>query len=219
MIQLQNIIKPKRKKDINWAIDTNPGILQHIDNKDINIAIYERDIHELTSEVNQLINQDIKLNTSGSVNAILKDIRKTISPNEYSLILQDIQHLLLHFSEVTGSDEFRVFLATINTNMCRRFHTDINDLRMLCTYSGPGTLWLTNDNINHDALRNNGDNTHIVLKEKKIKQAKTGAVVILKGAMYPQENVKAIVHRSPTIEESGDRRLLLRVDTNNTLNF
>lgn len=219
MIQLQNIIKSKRKKDINWAIDTNPDILQHIDNKDINIAIYERDIHELTSEVNQLLNQDIKLNTSGSVNAILEDIRKTIPPNEYSLILQDIQHLLLRFSEVTGSDEFRVFLATINTNMCRRFHTDINDLRMLCTYSGPGTLWLTNDNINHDALRNNGDNTQIVLKEKKIKQAKTGAVVILKGAMYPQEKVKAIVHRSPTIEESGDRRLLLRVDTNNTLNF
>ena len=59
----------------------------------------------------------------------------------------------------------------------------------------------------------------IVLDESNIQQAKTGAVVILKGAMYPAKGTNAVVHRSPTIEESGATRLLLRIDTNEFLNF
>ncbi len=219
MIQFKNIIKSTRKGDVNWAIDKTPEVLKQIDNQDVNIAIYERNISNLTNEINQLVSKDIKLNSSGDIGTILKDIKKGLPPNQFSLVLQDIHSLLLHFSEITGCTEFRLLLATINNNMCRKFHTDINDLRMLCTYSGPGTLWLTNDNINQEGLRDYTNNTNIVLKEKKIKQAKTGAVVVLKGAMYPQEKVKAIVHRSPTIEESGERRLLLRIDTNTTLNF
>jgi hypothetical protein len=95
----------------------------------------------------------------------------------------------------------------------------MNDLRMLCTYSGPGTLWLSENNINRNALNSCGDNECIVLDESKIQQAKTGAVVILKGAIYPEEGTKAIVHRSPTIEDYGEKRLLLRIDTNAFLNF
>jgi len=57
------------------------------------------------------------------------------------------------------------------------------------------------------------------LNEKNIQQAKTGAVILLKGALYPKKGTNAIVHRSPTIEESGERRLLLRVDTNDHLGF
>lgn len=219
MIQLKNILKTKHKGSKNWKIDTTPKALNYIHNEDINITIYERDIRTLTDEIHHLLEQNIKLSLSGDVNSILENIKKAIPPSKYGLIIQDIEKLLLLFGEVTGSTEFRLLLATINTNMCRRFHTDVNDVRMLCTYSGPGTLWLTDDNINQEALRNNADNTHIVLKEKKIQKAKTGAVILLKGAMYPQEKVKAIVHRSPTIEESGEKRLLLRVDTNNTLNF
>lgn len=45
-----------------------------------------------------------------------------------------------------------------------------------------------------------------------IQQAGTGDIVILKGALYPDGH--AIMHRSPTIEEMGAARLLLRIDTN-----
>ena len=44
-----------------------------------------------------------------------------------------------------------------------------------------------------------------------------GDIVILKGALYPES--KAIIHRSPTIEETGKKRLLLRIDTNESVNF
>ena len=47
--------------------------------------------------------------------------------------------------------------------------------------------------------------------------AQTGAVAVLKGAIYPQKNTNAVVHRSPAIEETSEKRLLLRIDTNDFL--
>ena len=44
-----------------------------------------------------------------------------------------------------------------------------------------------------------------------------GDIIILKGALYPEAN--AILHRSPTIEENGEKRLLLRIDTYEALGF
>ncbi len=98
--------------------------------------------------------------------------------------------------------------------MCRKFHTDINDLRLLCTYAGPGTLWVAEDENNRDY-----DEEHI--GEVRIHQADTGDILILKGALYPKG--KPVVHGSPTIEETDGKRLcerlLLRLDTNSFLDF
>lgn len=206
-------------KNKNWEIGTTPKILKNIYQNDVNIAIYERDTSTLTSEINNLIAQNIEFRSSGDITTILNAIITVINPNKCRLIILDIQNLLYLFREITNANSFRLLLATINTNMCRKFHTDINDLRMLCTYSGPGTLWLTEDNINRKALGSCGDNECIVIDERRVQQAGTGSVVILKGAIYPQESTRAVVHRSPTIEESGEKRLLLRIDTNEFLNF
>ena len=101
--------------------------------------------------------------------------------------------------------------------MCRRFHTDINSLRLLCTYVGQGTLWVPDEMVNHKAFLNKGGNEEIVTDESQIQHAGTGDVIILKGALYPEAN--PIVHRSPAIEGNGESRLLLRIDVNDGLNF
>jgi hypothetical protein len=203
----------------NWDIGKNNKVLESIHQKDINIAILDRDTSHLKKEINHLLKQKIKLQSSGGLKQIINALIKTINPIEYSLIVEDIKKLLHHFKKISNSNNFRLSLATINTNMCRKFHTDINDLRMLCTYSGPGTMWLTDDNVNRKALSLLVDNDSIVLDESKIRQTKTGSVVILKGAIYPKTGTNAITHRSPVIEESGQNRLLLRIDTNNPISF
>jgi hypothetical protein len=89
---------------------------------------------------------------------------------------------------------------------------------MLCTYIGPGTLWLKEDNINRRALvSSSSQDEDIVVNQNEIQQVEAGSALILKGAIYPKEGTRAIVHRSPAIEESGERRLLLRIDTNSFL--
>ncbi len=201
----------------NWAIGATQEVLNQIHEQDVNIAIYNRDITSLNDEILSLINQDFEVFVYGDKSEILNVLEKEL--NQYPDFLKDIGSLLHVFEEISRAKTFKLLLATINTNMCRRFHTDVNDLRLLCTYYGPGTLWLKEENVNRTALETCKDNECIVLNPNDIQQAATGAVVLLKGAIYPVKGTKAIVHRSPTIEESGEKRLLLRIDTHEFLNF
>jgi len=189
-----------------------PEVLKNIHQNDINIAIYHRDVSVLEKEIDSLLTRDIQLDSCGNIDTILNEVSKVIEQEEYQLILQDIRNLLELFKETTNAKRFRLLLATINSNMCRKFHMDVNDLRMLCTYSGPGTLWLTEDNVDRKALEAYRDNQSIVIDDNHIQQVETGSVLMLKGTIYPKEGTKGAVHRSPTIEESGERRLLLRID-------
>lgn len=216
---IETINQVSEVQSTNYKVGKTPQVLDKIHSSEINISIYERDTNDLQEEINQLIDAPMEIRASGNINDIMSQLMSDVDPSLYPNILQDIEQAISYFKSVTKTERFRLLLATVNTNMCRRFHTDINDLRMLCTYSGPGTLWLTDDNINHAALNNKGDNEAIVIDKNRIQQAATGAIVILKGAIYPQEPNKAVVHRSPTIEETGEKRLLLRIDTNETLNL
>jgi len=177
-----------------------------------NIRTCNRDLYHLQDDIGRYISNfdDIKL--VGNATEIEKKLNHLL-PNHNNLRL-DLLNLIDVFIEITGSSKLRFFFGTITENMCRKFHTDLNDLRLLCTYSGPGTLWLKEDNINRKALNSFDEIDDIVIDDKKIQQASTGAIVIMKGALYPGKNTLAAVHRSPTIETSGERRLLLRMDTN-----
>ncbi|MCH2197593.1 MAG: DUF1826 domain-containing protein [Flavobacteriales bacterium] len=198
----------------NWAIGHSPDTLEYILNNEVNIAIYERSIDPFQAEIDRLIDSRADLRVSGNIDTILDQIISESVLGADSKVLKDIQSQLDLFQEITGVRQFRLLLAVVNSNMCRRFHSDVNDLRLLCTYSGPGTLWLENENVNRKALNCHGGNEDIVLNEEEIRQATTGSVVLLKGSRYPQRGIEAIVHRSPTIEESRINRLLLRIDTN-----
>lgn len=222
MFSLQTLFKSKRtaqnlNNDVelvlsNWVeSDTLEG-LSAIHQSKINIAFYNRPVNYLEAEINRLIQQQVTFDYTGGKLDVLAQLTEQLDLHESSLIVQDIQNLLNTFQGITNSKTFRVYLATINNNMCRRFHMDMNVLRMLCTYSGPGTLWLSEDNIDRNALNSYDANEAIVNDEKNIQQTATGAILVLKGAKYSKKSSNGAVHRSPTIEESGETRLLLRID-------
>ncbi len=203
----------------NAVLGKDVKILQDIHLKSKNIAIYQRNIESLSKELKQITEQDIECRASGTTEEILSTLEDYFNSHlsKCSFLFDDVAILLGLFEKVTQASSFRLLLATVSTNMCRKFHTDINDLRMLCTYIGPGTLWLPDKAVNHKALQARENNQKIVKDEQHIQQVDTGDVVILKGALYPEAN--PILHRSPAIEAHGERRLLLRIDTNEFLNF
>ena len=207
------------KEKVNWQIGATPLVLKNIKEEELSITIYDRDITYIKSEIHDLLQQKINLKINGDIDSILNQVREELNKFQSVHIINDIKELLEHFKQISKINSFRLTLATVDKNMCRRFHTDMNDLRMLCTYSGPGTLWLTEQNTDRMALNNIGNNESIVINKNDIKQVNTGSVVILKGALYPGGNAKAAVHRSPNIEESKQKRLFLRIDTNEFLNF
>lgn len=202
----------------NWRIGTTLKSLKYIHQKGVNISIYDRDVDLLENEINSLLNLEVEIKSKGSVDIILEEVKKVINPNEFPLVYNDIESLLYLFKKVSASENLKLLVAIVNTNMCRRFHTDVNDLRMLCTYAGSGTLWLPEDNINREALLNYGNNESIVIDEHNIQQVDTGSLIILKGSKYVQNDTNAVVHRSPAIEGNNETRLLLRIDTNQFLN-
>ena len=203
----------------NAAISNDAQILQDIHLKTKNIAIYQREVEPLKEMLTQVVERSIIYRTSGTTAEITNSLNAYFANElpEYNLLLEDILKLLGVFGQVTELSSFRLFLATVNTNMCRRFHTDINDVRMLCTYVGPGTLWAPDEAVNHKAYQKGSGNEEIILDESLIQQVNTGDVVILKGALYP--DATPILHRSPSIEEHGGKRLLLRIDTNTSQNL
>ena len=178
-----------------------------------NIAVWQRDTSSLQTLVEQLKNLSIECRATGTKAEILATLHEYVQSDlpQASALYEDISTLLNLFEGLTEASSFRLLLTTVNSDMCRKFHTDVNDLRMLCTYTGPGTLWLPDEAI----LQARGRDLKI--DESKIQQIATGDVVVLKGALYPQ--AKPILHRSPAIEEAGATRIVLRIDTNEFLNF
>lgn len=199
----------------NAAISKDAAALKDIHIPSKNIAIYQRDDDSMSHELAQLASQSIEWRANGTLEDILRQVRDELE--HYPGLRKDVSALMELFEEITQASSFRLLLATVSTNMCTKFHADVNDLRMLCTYIGPGTLWVPDEAIDQKALRENSRDKEVAIDLQQIQQARTGDVVILKGALYPEAS--PILHRSPTIEENGERRLLLRIDTSEFLSI
>lgn len=66
------------------------------------------------------------------------------------------------FFSLSGNSQVKFRLLTTDDDDCRRFHVDFRQLRLLCTYQGPGTEWLTNDQVDRDALDRGEPNESII---------------------------------------------------------
>jgi len=204
---------------------SNLSELDQIKNDKINIAIYKRDmIDELNDYIKQLIDVDFSLlKITADINdfenlfdAHFKKLRLEYAVG-HQLLKNDIKQLIHQFSETSNNHNLKIFFGLVDTDMCRRFHVDMYEIRMLCTYEGQGTMWLTDDNINDEALNGGKGNEEIVLRIDDVKQLSTADVAIIKGALYPNSKVGGLVHRSPTIENLNQKRIVLRVDSNSLL--
>ena len=201
--------------------ETKPITLNEIHQAEKSFTLWQRNLNIPEAEYHTILESGLSLKTEGTVGEIRTFIEsELITPSFHPhFLIEDIVFLVQIFSELTESKKIKFFLSTINNNMCRRFHTDCNDLRLLCTYVGPGTLVLPEEAIDRNALHSGKENEEIIIDADKTIYAEPEDVLILKGSLYPGNGVRAAVHRSPTIEESGAKRLLLRLDTENFGNY
>jgi len=201
----------------NLAIAARADVLDRIHEPGVNIAVWERSAPVPAQEIEDVLQAlQAEVRAHGCVTAIMEHLREVFNDRapDADALLNDIALLLEGFAATSLVKEMRLSISAVDTNMCRRFHTDVNDLRLLCTYAGPGTLWLPNEAVNEQAIRGHDHHLPIERSPEDVQQVGTGHVAILKGALYPGDRAAACVHRSPTIEETGERRLLLRIDTN-----
>ena len=115
----------------------------------------------------------------------------------------DIAMLADRLARLLDRDAVSVRLEVVETDACRRFHADYVSVRLICTYAGTGTQWLDDRSA---ALLRDG----VAPGEAAIRHLGTGDVGLFKGREWAGD--RAIIHRSPPIAGTGERRLLLVID-------
>lgn len=153
----------------------------------------------------------------GSASALDADalIGDAFAPLARDFLEEDVMSLALAYAHAARKHHIRLSLQTVEDDACRKFHADYVDVRMVCTYSGPGTEVLDEPGLRRSEMENADPFT---VANPKIRgtsalfRATAGDVVVLKGRTYPGNAQRGGVHRSPPIESTASRRLVLKID-------
>jgi len=124
------------------------------------------------------------------------------------MLATDVLNLLEEFCLITGETKPLLELSVVTDNRCRRFHTDLTDYRLLCTYAGPTTLWI----VDPEGLLDERKGLDEAPEGFEIDQADEQDVLLFAGAMALTEQGTPLLHKSPALL-AGQRRLMLRLDT------
>jgi len=192
---------------------------RHILERDMNLFCWRRPVNNLmNNHLEKLINKDlpvIRFQTQG--NDLDKQIEKfkpkwDSNPTEASeLFWNDVLQVTRDFLAFSKDGSGIVPLKVIDNDSCRKFHIDGYSLRLFTTYLGKGTEWLPEKAVNRSGL---GKTNELIVKDPLLIQRMNAFDVgILKGELPNRtQRVKGVVHRSPQINGSGEKRLILRVD-------
>jgi hypothetical protein len=105
----------------------------------------------------------------------------------------DVAFWMEVLAELTGVNRIGVRLVRLDAPMCPSMHVDKVTLRVVSTYAGAGTEWMSAGSL---------------------RRCREGDVVLLKGERWPGNEGRGAVHRSPPLE-AGARagaRVLLTLD-------
>lgn len=117
--------------------------------------------------------------------------------NARDMLTGDIGALALIFSAILSIREVRVRLEVIRETMCPKFHVDAVQARLLCTYRGSGTEYVTEAP---------GGET------RQIRQTARGSAALFRGRLWPDAEPTGLLHRSPEVTPDGRARFLLVID-------
>ncbi|MEM8980983.1 MAG: DUF1826 domain-containing protein [Pseudomonadota bacterium] len=139
----------------------------------------------------------------------LADVAEMPKGPERAWFEADVTALAARFSNLMETPYLRLRLDVISSNACRKFHIDAITARLLCTYRGTGTQY---------GISEYGE------EPNEVSTVATGAPLILRGTLWPSGHpadaheepaeppAKALLHRSPPIEGTGETRLVLVLD-------
>ncbi|MFN8947126.1 MAG: DUF1826 domain-containing protein [Alphaproteobacteria bacterium] len=126
-------------------------------------------------------------------------------------LARDVAELAALFARLIKAPRLEIRLERVETDSCRKFHTDWVSVRLLCTYLGGGTQWLPEESADRRMLRRGG-NKDICLDPGSVQSLPQFAVGLFKGEAWPGNEGRGVIHRSPPIAASGGARVLLCID-------
>ena len=193
-------------------------ILHRINEHEVNLSLWRR--KPLESIIREIAGlratdlPDVRCRTSraafgADVGRLLQE--QGLDPRAFGAWIADLRELAEMFFGLCMGRDVTLRLETTDRDGCPRFHVDRTHLRLLCTYRGPGTEWLTDDQVDRDT-QGRGEPNERIVRFGKPERFEPFWVGILKGDAYPGNAGRGLVHRSPPIAGSGQLRLLFCLD-------
>ncbi len=173
----------------------------------INLAIWQRRLAPtLQIEVNRLLaspSGDVRLTVAvaGIAKALALAMHNAGWPTSPALVA-DVADLAALAAPLMSSPVLDLRLDVITGDACRKFHADYVPLRLITSYAGPGSQFLSND----DAAALAGG---VAVEQLDVRQLLAGEVALFKGRLLTDT---PIIHRSPPIAGTGTRRLVLVIN-------
>lgn len=155
------------------------------------------------------------VNLHKSYSRKLFDNHSFVSPYvDVKLFLDHVNDIIYKYANLFDLLKIKVRLELLNKNTCFLYHHDHINHRLICTYSGLGTEYLEDDNVNWANISKvykipEDKNKAIVKDINKIKQLNPLEVAIMKGCNGNSEN--GLMHKSPECD-NDNRRLILIID-------
>ncbi|AGA91241.1 Protein of unknown function (DUF1826) [Thioflavicoccus mobilis 8321] len=210
--------RPLSPEPPRHLVGKDSRVTHHINEPEVNLTLWRRTpLEAVAREVARLQAADlpdIRCRTSpptfdADMGALLTG--QGLDPKIFGAWRADLRRLADLFFAFCAGREVTTRLETTDVDGCPRFHVDRTHLRLLCTYRGPGTEWLTDAQVDRDAQASGASNTHII-RFGEPSRLEPFWVGILKGDAYPGNAGRGLVHRSPPIAGSGQTRVLFCLD-------
>lgn len=182
-----------------------PAVWKAIQHPDTMLAIFERTLPEGLSEIASLkscLDIDAIFPVAGIDDALAEDLTQAGYADTQcrSALIEDITMLAGRFSSLLDIDDVHIRLEWVTGDACKKFHADFVTVRAICTYFGRGTEW----------TYGLAAPTAPSLLEN-IEQMPCGHVGVFKGRLRAPGLID-LLHRSPPIKGTGERRLLLVIN-------
>jgi len=201
------------------AFGEGPTILTDIFKDDINLVVWQR---RLTRSLLNLVTEflAIKPNFQSSLTvtpqSAIASVGDALGSLEFSELNNNIAELVDMYCCLFDLKRVGIRLTALDRAMCPKFHVDKVPCRLITTFQGIATEWLSHQAVDRSKLgagsRGKSDSeSGLYQHTSDIQRLHAGDVALLKGERWEGNENAGLVHRSPALGD-GAKRLMLTLD-------
>src|ERR1700722_9927387 len=193
------------------AVSDHPSVFEHVFSADVNVCVWNRQQDPvLTTYLREKITST-SWERRAHIDVTTPRFDELLTGFEYDLGRvrweTELSTLVDLFATLTDSRTVGVRMPATHKSTCPRFHSDQVGLRLLCTWLGEGTEWMTEEDVIREPAEQSASGP--IRPGGVIRHMQPFAVGILKGDAWPGNQGRGAIHRSP---QPGEPRLFVSLD-------
>ena len=200
--------------------ENHVDVLADIYQESTNIAVWKRSLTDKLLKASKSVlstNPDLEISLIVSPQDTISVLQARLDSSKMVMILiEDIHKLVNMFCDLFDLKRVGLRLTSLKHAMCPRFHVDNVPCRLITTYQGIATEWLSHSDADRSKLGvgNKGKSdsqSGIYQDESDVQQLSQGDVALLKGEAWVGNEGQGLIHRSPQLHDQASR-LILTID-------